>query len=433
MAYKDINMQLADDGGGAVKTMEWRSDMGKGGGDTMDLRPFDNLEREPVFIIGSNGNITPSEQIKLPDSANGRINPENKLPFPEKPGPVFARENLYILPYTRHEFPESSKLTLEQIEEFMKKFNPDSPSEPIGSLSPEQIEEAIKKSRDPNASPYYLPVSINDLNEPFPGIGDGEKPGLQLPSEVLEALNKAAEEAGMEEPYSITVTRENCPELFDKIQEMIDEQQGGGLNYPGGSKYFNEATGRYEYPDDGVSYLGGSKGFYEDTGRYEYRQSDDGPKGFLEHEAELNENPVLADGQPKSIGTGAAGGVARDAMEKLAEQAKSVADQAKDVLGIDTPILGDPEELARRQEQQKAFFESFNKQLEDIDLDAAFENMKHPDVGVTLMGAVADDPEAGVESGIGGGYEARAAEAEQLANFENDGLESGSDDYGPYV
>lgn len=78
-----------------------------------------------------------------------------------------------------------------------------------------------------------------------------EDGSIELPEELLEALNKAAEESGKEPPYSITITEENNPELFHKFEEMFngprlfDPKLNKPTEFPG--QVFDPLTMRY-YP-----------------------------------------------------------------------------------------------------------------------------------------------------------------------------------------
>lgn len=66
--------------------------------------------------------------------------------------------------------------------------------------------------------------------EERPGYGDWKKSqdpdyepddgSIEVPPEILEALEGAAGKTGMEPPYSVRIDRESYPELFDKFEEM---------------------------------------------------------------------------------------------------------------------------------------------------------------------------------------------------------------------
>lgn len=53
---------------------------------------------------------------------------------------------------------------------------------------------------------------------------DSDSNSIELPEEILEALQKSADEAGLEPPYSIELRREDNPELFDKLEELFGKE-----------------------------------------------------------------------------------------------------------------------------------------------------------------------------------------------------------------
>lgn len=52
---------------------------------------------------------------------------------------------------------------------------------------------------------------------------------IQCPPEIMEAITSAADSAGIEAPYSIAIREEDNPELYQKLNELFEEQRQNGI------------------------------------------------------------------------------------------------------------------------------------------------------------------------------------------------------------
>ena len=58
---------------------------------------------------------------------------------------------------------------------------------------------------------------------------DPDSGSIQCPPEIMDAITSAADSAGIEAPYSITIREEDNPELYQKLNELFEAQRQNGI------------------------------------------------------------------------------------------------------------------------------------------------------------------------------------------------------------
>lgn len=198
--------------------------------------------------------------------------------------------------------------------------------------------------------------SFDEWRKSQPGYDpDKDDNGMELPDEVMEAIRQAAEEAGMEQPWSFDITAENCPDLFEKIDQM-----------------YKEANPSLELTD----------GHDRDPGFIRYLEPDTLPEDiirkFEEHMPDPNASPYY---EPIELGTI---GLTPEELEEIHGKLQTF-----------QPEL----QPANQPDPDSPFYGILNGKIAEIDLDKAFEGIEAP----SLSGAVIDAPTFRPEL-LGGGF-----------------------------
>lgn len=198
---------------------------------------------------------------------------------------------------------------------------------------------------------------------------------VELPQEILDALNESAEEAGLEKPYRITIHEEDNPGLFHKIDEAFEDwQETDGIK-------IKAPFGKTDKPVSGLpthTPITLPNGISLDPDSLPHKV----PDGMFDPSRYGIGN------DPGFLHTSEPGGVLKPAGPIV-----SAALFGKDIQAGPTEFLPIDDVTPVTSSVNPKFFESFNDKIADLDLDAVFSKEDSP--SLTLL--IADDAEASAE------------------------------------
>ncbi len=346
-------------------TMEWRA----------DLTPFQGINVDDIDFGRGNGTVPANWGI--PEAQEGEGNGFETLPD-KATGPMQEAE-----PLTEGFMFTDDGRIVPVVKLFHDEFVP------IGDIpTPGDFRDWLQATNDWGMShPGESRPDIFDWKKSQPGYEENaEGMTMELPEELRVALEEAAQESGQEPPFSIIVTEESCPELYDKLMELYQEANPAAFDH-------------YKEKDQGMRSLTPEELPDEIREKFEKEIPGFGEKHYDPSPVTLE--PPNLDGmhltpeQLEEIAAKAAEGRSADVSDKIGS--KFVPDLNR--VGLTQAQL---EEIAANAAEGRSadsdgihevpedsdFYDIFNDKLKDIDLDKAFEGIEAP----TLGGAVVENP-----------------------------------------